>query len=232
LDFVGERNAERLESAFRPPKPVSWNNNEYEWLDTRNIRQVMNQYDAKYPSFKFLGVFPMDFDTMTKYGKCVEETMCRLDVGKFIRNKVKKVAAVFNLDNHDESGSHWVALYCGLDPKNKLFGTFYYDSVANHPTKEIKRLIARINEQVRKVYSKKVYSRFENRQNTIRKQFKNTECGIFAMNFIIECIKGKLTYDNICKTMGTDEEVHLYRNMFYRPIADVSSRRTVSRRTR
>ena len=38
--------------------------------------------------------------------------------------EANKIGVIFNLDKHDQSGSHWVAMF--IDLENKFF--FYFDS--------------------------------------------------------------------------------------------------------
>ncbi len=217
LQFLSEKAKNQVSSAFRPEKPRSWNTNEYEWLDCGNIRQVMSQYEKKYPSFKFLGVFPIDFDSIEN-GRCVVQAMCTFSVRQLKRQGYTRCAAVFNLDKHNESGSHWVAFYCGFSPTLKNnFGVYYYDSVAVKPPKEIVSLMERIRTQMSGIYGKKTMDKFESAHNTVRKQYKNTECGIFSMFFVTMCLDTKKSFAQICKSIGKDDEVHAYRNFFFCP---------------
>jgi len=60
-----------LLKSFKPFMPKSWSENPREWLNTIDIRDVMNQYEIKYPDFEFIGPVPMDFDTKVGFGECV-----------------------------------------------------------------------------------------------------------------------------------------------------------------
>ena len=53
---------EMLMDEFRPIEPLSWVKNETEWLNTNDINNVMEQYEIKYPDFKFMGANPIDFN--------------------------------------------------------------------------------------------------------------------------------------------------------------------------
>jgi hypothetical protein len=50
---------------------------------------------------------------------------------------------VFNLDKHDERGSHWVSLFVDLED----WFLFYLDSAGNRIPKEIRTLVKRIQRQ-------------------------------------------------------------------------------------
>jgi hypothetical protein len=62
---------------------------------------------------------------------------------KYIKENVYKLGAVFNLDRHDESGSHWTAMFIDI-----LLGElYYYDSVAQSVPDEIFDLAERVVSQ-------------------------------------------------------------------------------------
>lgn len=218
LDFLPGKLARDVSAAFRPRQPASWVRNEYEWLNTGNIENVMRQYEARYRSFKFMGVHPIDYDTI-RNGRCIVSDLCQLDVAELMADGKTRVGFVFNLDRHDQPGSHWVALYCGLNPKRKMFGVYYYDSVAKPPPMQVRSLMRRVCSQVADVWSKdpSKASKFQSDHNRVRRQFKNTECGLFSMHFLIRSMSSNHDFSRVCKSMGSDEEVHALRNMLYRP---------------
>lgn len=203
---------------FRPEMPSSWAMNSREWLSNRDIHMVMRQYEDRCPDFTFLGVFPIDFAEVLEDGKCVSIEMCRVDVGNLWARGKRHVGVVFNTDKHYQSGSHWVCCYVGLDPspKARFFGMFYYDSVCQPPPAEILGLWQELRQQVSKLHGRGVASRFAWRVNPARRQFKDTECGVFAMFFIVCCLAGRFDLDAICNMMGLDDDVHRLRSVFFR----------------
>lgn len=204
--------------AFRPRMPRVWMVNAYSWLSNFDIEVVMRQYEATVPDFFFLGVFPMDFATVLQDGKCVAHEICTLDVGRVWKAGKRHAGVVFNLDRHDQGGSHWVAVYVGFDPGQRNFGFFYYDSVAQATPYEIKAWAADVGEQVRQLHPH-ARRAFAYKRNVVRRQFADTECGIFAMLFLVCCLSRKFPFERICAAMGTDEHVHRMRHVFYRPSA-------------
>jgi hypothetical protein len=56
---------------------------------------------------------------------------------------------------------------------------------------------------------------FKIHQSNIRKQFKNTECGMFCLYFLIEALKKKNIQD-IYNNSIRDEEVHQLRKTLFR----------------
>jgi hypothetical protein len=115
---------------------------------------------------------------------------------------------IFNLDKHNEPGSHWVCVYINTNSKSDNFGFFYFDSNALPMPSEINTLSKSIETQVN-------HSKFKILQNDKRKQFKNTECGMFCMHFIIQCLKKK-TFKEIISQKCFDDDIHKLRQKYFR----------------
>lgn len=216
-DFVSEATKQKiLEKAFRPLKPKSWYINRQTWLNTYDILKVMKQYENKYTDFLFLGVFPIDFAENDEQGNCVAPIMCEFSIKKVLDKGKKHFGMVLNLDKHDESGSHWVAVYCNLQPRQKNFGIYYYDSVAYQPPPEVATFMQQIEKDSYNVFSKKVADKFAMRYNKIQKQFSNYDCGVFAEVFLTQMLK-RIPFDQLCKRMHTDDEINKLRDVLYTP---------------
>jgi hypothetical protein len=54
------------------------------------------------------------------------------------------------------------------------------------------------------------------RSNTVRRQYRNTECGMYSMLFLIRMVSTKKSFDTVCQSMGNDATVERYRNILYR----------------
>jgi len=217
-EFVSEETKKKiLEKAFRPLKPKSWYANRKTWLNTFDILKVMKQYEDKYKDFAFLGVFPIDFAGSDEYGNCVGgPTMCHFSLKKIIEKGKKRFGMVLNLDRHDQSGSHWVAFFCNMNPRKKNFGVYYYDSVAMQPPKEVATFMKSIEKDAYNVFSKKVADRFAMRYNKVQKQFSNYDCGVFSEVFLTQVLKD-VPFDDICRRMHTDDEINKLRDVLYTP---------------
>ena len=189
------------EDTFRPAMPVEWVKNKYEWLSTTDINEVMVQYEKEYNNFRFFGPVPVD---------CPKDIYCELtdlDIKGLKSKGVEYIGVVFNLDRHDQSGSHWVALYINI-PKSLIT---YYDSTASQPPEDIKYFINIVGVKLNQLNGKHVYE-----YNKKRHQYGGSECGMYSMNFLIESLKGKTLMDIENKSI-TDREVNLLRNYLYRP---------------
>jgi hypothetical protein len=99
---------------FRPEKPAEWNKKETTWLDSFNLEDVMNQYEDGYDKFEFIGPVPIDFaDPQNQSpflgdstGKCIVDELCKLDLKDALKKGTERIGIIFNLDKHDEPGSH------------------------------------------------------------------------------------------------------------------------------
>ena len=201
----------KMASRFRPKMPQSWRNNPSMWLSTRDIEKVMRQYQEGFANFRFLGVYPRDFTTV-RHGRCLAgREICS---NEFIYSGIDHAGLVFNMDRHDQAGSHWVACFVSLDESKPLYGVYYYDSIARPPPPEIATWILRVQEDV--LNSKPKKRRFEVAYNRERRQFANTECGMFAMVFLSVAMKNEETFRQICNAMGTDRDMNILRNVMYR----------------
>ena len=217
-------------NTFRPSGPSSGN----DWLSTSNINDVINQYENKYNDFVFLGAVPNDFQEFSLLG------LSNIDFDDFVSEGKTKIGLVINLDTHDKPGSHWVGLYTDLI-KNKIY---YFDSIGNKPGPRIKKFNNKIlNYMYRKKYNnelqiggllkiikkqknKNISSKyitllnnklndFDIRYNNIQHQQKDSECGVYAINFIIRAVKEE-SFDNIINNITTDEQINECRNVYFR----------------
>jgi len=134
---------------------------------------------------------------------------------------INKIAIIPNLDEHWQSGSHWVALYADLVSGN----IYFFDSYGYRPEPRIRGLVKRIAEwKYKKDTGKTVDISIENwmtennknkneiekkydiRYSSIRNQYKNSECGVYSMNFVIRLLNGSGITDmtNVKKELSHD----------------------------
>jgi hypothetical protein len=207
-------------NTFRPKGPSK----QFEWLSTTDIESVMLQYEFKHKDFKFLGAMPSDFDELPIYGT----TDLQFDE---LERTTPKIAAVINLDTHNQSGSHWVGFYANL----KTNTIYYFDSFAKKPQRRLNMFIRRLLtymynnshkgntklyqklnvEQFMKIYNKS--DEYDVRYNKIQHQFKNSECGVYSMNFIIRVLEGE-TFDEIVNNITNDDKMNSCRNVYFRNV--------------
>lgn len=201
----------KLKTNFRPEMPDDWYDDDREWLSTVDIEDSMEQYEnSKHNDFWFIGAVPIDFDSNHSLGGCVVDELCEINIEELYKNDITKLGVVFNLDRHDEPGSHWVSLYCDIKKKQVL----YYDSYGYKPPKEVDIFMNRLKKQIDKLFDTKDTKL---KYNNIRHQYKDSECGVYSMYFIISLLNGK-SFDNFTKRVNLDDdEVHKKRGEWFTP---------------
>jgi len=196
---------------FKPMTPKKWTSNPREWLDTINIETVLKQYERKYTDFIFLGCVPLDFDYELSPGSCVVNELCKIDINTYFTMKKRKIGIVFNLDTHDQKGSHWVAMLANFD-RNEIC---YFDSYGYTVPTEIDTLMKRLKEQAVKNNIKK-HRNMKLKYNSVRHQYKNSECGIYCINFIVKLLEGR-TFEKHCNKKTNDDDMFKNRKLFFIP---------------
>lgn len=185
---------------FRPDGP----NGRFEWLNTINIKQVMGQYENKYKDFKFLGAVPIDFDDFDDFG------IRNLDYKSLVKSGKTKFGVVFNLDEHDEDGSHWVAMYSNFETGE----VYFFDSYGTKPEKRIRKLMKRHADFIQKNLGRQVARADYNDYNQVRHQYEGSECGVYSINFILRMVRGD-NFDDVCKSKIPDRKINKCRNVYF-----------------
>ena len=54
------------------------------------------------------------------------------------------------------------------------------------------------------------------RFNKIQHQFKNSECGVYSINFIIRLLNGKENFDDITNNITNDDVMNSCRKHYFR----------------
>jgi hypothetical protein len=212
-DFVKEIDNEDIHNnTLLPEGPEG----KYEWLSTTHINDKIEQYHSIYNDFNYLGTVPYDFEKLPVLG------LHNIDFNEYINKGKHKFGMVINLDNHDEEGSHWVALY-GNFKKNQIY---FFDSVGKPPGRNIRKFITKMTKEM---YNRKYNTNIKNlkvkdklnsiknlshkeikkilyndtklknlvngidiRYNNVQHQFKNSECGVYSINFILRLLDGEI----------------------------------------
>lgn len=216
------------ENTFRPEGPKA----KYGWLSTTNINEVINQYHDVHKDFLFLGTVPYDFQEIHELG------LNNYNFEKVYNSGKTKLGMVINLDESHQNGSHWVALYTDL--KNDKI--YFFDSVGKPPRKKIKKFINKItnfiykkkyNSEINvgkifnninkldkqhkqkyfKLFTKKLNG-IDLKHNHIQHQFKNSECGVYSINFILRLVKGE-SFDDIINNVTKDDKMNECRKTYF-----------------
>lgn len=202
-----------LQKYYKPKMPST----QYKWLTTSDIDDVLRQYETIYSDFKYLGAVPLDFDQLNGY-QLSREDYCM----HYNQDGKTKVGAVFNLDTHDQRGSHWVALFFDLTQHYIAF----FDSVGvSYPPKEIMTLIDNVKARIERCQDVRFQKYLINRNldvkiNHRRIQKGNTECGVFCIYFILKCLAGYSPDRIFNDPKLSDQFINRYRATVFRPSAN------------
>lgn len=208
-----KKDKELSHETFRPSEPKSWSKNNFQWLSTTNIERVLEQYKHHHPDYLFLGAVPIDFDHKFSDGNCVVNEICNIDLPKLYAKGTRKIGMVFNLDPHDEPGSHWICSFCNL----KKGEIYYFDSYGFGAPDEVRKLLKRLAEQGKELdlpsspkgHPLPIFN------NKYRHQFKSSECGIYCIYFIEQCLN-EVPFQQITGKRILDDFVHRLRSKYYR----------------
>jgi hypothetical protein len=198
--------AEAVNDSIRPHGPGG----QFKWLGTTNIDDVMRQYESVYKDFYFMGAVPSDFDKWEDIGQRgvkykgfpIEYIESLLDKG------IKKFGIVFNTDDSDQPGQHWISAYA--DANTGLVA--FFDSAEgknNEPDPRIRTFLARFEEAFKKRGIPAEY-----KLNKTKFQYKNTECGVYSINFILRMVDDG-DFDEIVANPIDDDTVNKCRVVYF-----------------
>lgn len=233
-ELVKNINDDNINETFRPLGP----DGKKDWLSTTDINDVVEQYQEKYKDFVFLGAVPYDFMELKMLG------IQNINLDGLVKDGKTKIGLVINLDEHNQDGSHWVALFANL--KNKEI--YFFDSVGDKPGKKIKwfinvltdyiynketkennslqvggimKIINKIkNKQVKQKYMSILENKLSGidiRYNQKQHQFKDSECGVYSINFIVRLAGGE-TFDEITNNITKDDKMNECRETYFRNV--------------
>jgi hypothetical protein len=215
-----------LKQVFKPPIPKK----KHAWLSNYDIDDVMVQYEEKYPFFIYLGTAALDFESYIPEYK-------KLDICKLYKGGIRVIANVYNMDYHHQGGSHWVALFIDLRDNDdikkwsdkividkyyqkggaKTKSIEFFDSVGSandtdgKPPKEIDSFMRKVASE----YHKGMGEALEYKFNTVQHQYKNSECGVYCINFILERLKG-VPFKVVTGYAVKDDQMNERRKEFFR----------------
>ena len=199
----------KLYNNFVPKRPDSWNTNKNEWLDSNNIKNVLDQYKEHYKYFTYLGPSPMDFDKKIR-GVCVWPELCNLSLKDQLKKGITKIGIVLNIDKHTKGGSHWVGLF--IDLKEKYI--FYFDSCDGDTPVEVTVFTNKMVNQAKALNIK--LRRFTNRG--LQHQEGTTECGMYVLYFIINLLEKTKNVAYFKKNRIPDENMEEFRTIYFNKI--------------
>lgn len=208
--FLTDRESSALlNESFAPEAPAEWKKNPNEWLSSIDIIKVMKQYEKAYKCFEFMGPSPIDFDKHLSYGECVWEELCEFSLKEQLMSGKTKIGVIFNLDNHDEPGSHWVSLFIDI----KKLQIMYFDSAGEKIPAKIKQFVNKVMKQGKQM-SPPIPLKFD--QNyPVEHQYGNTECGIYSIYFIVHMLKDRTNAQYLKHHILPDKFMENFRKIYF-----------------
>ena len=193
----------------RPKAPSEWAVNRYEWLSSDDIQAIEENYMTLFPDYYFVGSVPIDFDLKNETRECIVSTLCAMKIAELYKQGHQRIGIVFNTDPHDGPGQHWVAVFCDVRPELEYPRMTYFDSYAQVPEPEIKRLMRRWKDQwdasgLSTAPMKLTY-------NKTRHQYKDSECGMYCLYFHYACLMNIPMDEKI-----PDDVINSFRNLLFK----------------
>jgi len=205
--FVSKRDRDELVHAFAPVAPSSWKKKPNEWLSSTEIIDVMRQYEKAYKCFVFLGPSPIDYDTRKLYGECIWQELCQFNLKEQLKRGKKKIGIIFNLDPHYKPGSHWVSMFINVKKKQ----IYYFDSAGDPVPPGIMKFANEVTKQ-----GKDLGINFKFDQNhPVEHQYGNTECGIYAIYFIVHMLEDKINSHYLKTHILKDKYIEKFRKIYF-----------------
>lgn len=239
-DFIQQIDDDKLQydiykNTFLPPGPST----KYGWLNTSHINNVINQYHTIYKDFLYLGTVPYDFAEIPYFG------LHRINFNKYIKQNKKQFGLVINLDKHNQDGSHWVGLYLNFDKNQihffdsvgkipgkkirkfitgvakQMYNNTYGTNIKNFKIKdELMKLKKLSHHEIKEVMKKNIhlsnlYNGMDIKYNHVQHQFKNSECGVYSINFVLRSVGGE-SFDDIINNPTSDDKMNEFRKMYFR----------------
>jgi hypothetical protein len=192
LDNLGEETREELTIfTFKPKSPTG----RYFILSTVDINLIMIQYELLHENLKFIGALPSDAFEISPIKKNVLIETIEMPT-------IEYVSIVFNLDKHNQPGSHWVSVFI-----NKTKETIeYFDSLGSKPPRNIKKTLDMISDR---------YD-YEIIVNDVIHQRGKTACGIYSIVFLLYKINYPDNYTYLSEAIS-DDKIHPFRKTLFRP---------------
>jgi len=191
-----------------------------------DFKKIIKEFEKKFNTNNF----PVEFINIVK--KSYNNLLDFDTEINNIKNKVypiKILGMVPNLDEHWKGGSHWVALFFNLETGQMYF----YDSYGYRPEKRLRAYVKIIAEWKYKKDTGKalnidvedymkgddkprneIEKKYDIRYSEIRNQYKNSECGVYSMNFIVRLLHGT-KFNNIVSSSVPDDTINKCREVYF-----------------
>jgi Ulp1 family protease len=120
-----------------------------------------------------------------------------------------KIGIIFNTDPHYKPGEHWISLFINIK-KGKIF---FFDSAGSKVPLQIKQFVKKITYQGKQMNPPIQFTFDQN--YPVEHQYKNTECGIYSIFFIVHMLEDKITGEYLKTHILKDEYMEKFRNIYF-----------------
>ena len=212
MSNLSKKDAEAFRKYFRPHMPDDIVDDYTEWISNFDIEAVLKQYSEDIDDFYFYGAVPIDFH------KCSVSNLCKINLKNHINNGIKKIGIVFNTDNSNEPGKHWIAMYVDIVGNNLRSksvnqpGIYYFDSFADEKPSEINDLINKLKNQ-----GKSNNIEFIDTYNRRSLQNNTFSCGFYCIHFLENMINGKPFHKYINSGVNDKKMIEYRSHCFLNP---------------
>jgi hypothetical protein len=239
LDVVKElNNKDIINNTFRPNGP----NKKYEWLSTTHINNVIQQYHSVYNDFLFLGAVPLDFEDLPllhihnlNFNELVNNGKTKIGIVINLDEHWKDGSHWVSLYTDLLKNQVYYFDSTGANPmkKTRIFinkiTKYMYSKKYNKqlPLNDVVQTIKSVNklkeDNVETLKKKNEHIKnlldgsFDIRHNHIQHQFKNSECGVYSINFIVRLVSGE-SFDDIINNITKDDEMNKNRKIYFRNV--------------
>jgi len=205
MNKLSKKDADYFREYFRPKMPKEIVKDYTEWISNFDIEAVLDQYHKDLSDFYFYGATPIDFN------KCSVSDLCKIDLGKHMKHGEYKLGIVFNTDESDKPGKHWISMYVDIQGKNlnDQPGIYYFDSFGSKPVKEIDVLISKLQDQGKKHDLEFIVS-----HNDKSVQNNSYSCGFYCMHFMEQMLKG-IPFNKYIRSGLNDKKMIKYQRHCY-----------------
>lgn len=164
-------------------------------LSTTNVREVLKGYEKINPSFMGT-VTPINYSYIHN-GKCINESLCRLNLANLMKKGITKIGIVFNIADSFNSGGHWIAMFIDAKPDIPseapyiyLFDSYGMGYMIKKEYKDSNKWLNTFISEVKR-QGEKMGIKFELMINKTRHQVNDGICGVYALFVIITLLTRK-----------------------------------------
>lgn len=160
------------------------------------IQKVLEYYEKQYTNFLFLGPYPINY-------KDIYEQLLELD-WNYLKQQNQQLAILWNTDIIGNEGEHVVVLYIDFSHRTAC----YFDSLAQWPPQNIVNLLNNLVDTVTNLTIYRNLRRFQ--QSNL-----SSNCGVFAIHFIVCRLKGINCIDFFNNSELNDETCDQKRKYYF-----------------